>query len=552
VYEPTAVQNDTDTHDTEFKELDSPPQFVDAVPGLDTIDTALPTAPTGAGTTTRPNSSAKAATVPTNILRTMNQPLMRIRSGFSRPRSIFEDCNCLAIESASVVRFARNLRHTIEVPTEKLKDDLCLKSDTHSDHPHEARNYRLVMPGGSEQRKKTAATQSALLDVATERLITHALDALAGLVTPSILARSSQTVSVDTAYRLLESPEHAIQMLTNRVIPTEFSSVPLNWPAFSAVNINGIDRFGGESSLLGIHNALCMFITNNFALTSAVVGRIIDAATITASERWVGEMRIRDERIAIARQIRAQRLASVRTIDEELSWMVQIALIQTRRRTKAPLTFGQLIIMLHSFADGCVDRMLLDPDSVEPAEVASAMIDLGFALTEEGLMPEAASRFDLGDDLDLDAIVLSAEQLWRCGAAEDVRTRVARKLSIPVKRLSEAFPTDESLADALAQCVVIGVPINGSRESRLALLSAALHRLAQFADEIPTVIELLWKSEPTSVALAELREAARSLTEEGTSESVDPERIADQLIATASKGLGQWDTTRLLIDVLRG
>jgi hypothetical protein len=232
--------------------------------------------------------------------------------------------------------------------------------------------------------------------------------------------------------------------------------------------------------------------------------------------------------------------------------MVQIALIQTRRRTRAPLTFAQLVIMLHSLADGCVDRMLLDPDSVEPADVASAMIDLGFALTEEGLMPEAASRFHLGDDLNLDAIMLTAEQFWRCGAVEDVRTLVAKKLSIPMKRMSTAFPTDESLADALAQCVVIGVPIDGSRESRFALLSAALHRLAQFADEIPKVIELLWKSEPTSVALAELREAARSLTEEGTSESVDPERLADQLLATASKGLGQWDTTRLLIDVLRG
>ena len=408
------------------------------------------------------------------------------------------------------------------------------------------------MPGGSEQRRRTAATQSALLDVATQRLVTHALDALAGLVTPSILARSSRTVSVDTAYRLLDSPEHTIQMLTNRVIPPDFSSEPLNWPAFSEVNVDAIDTFGGESSLVGIHNALCVFITNNFALTSAVVGRIIDAATITASERWVGEMRIRDERIAIARQIRAERLRAVRAIDEELSWMVQIALIQTRRRTRASVTFGQLVIMLRSLADGCIDRMLLDPDSIEPADVASAMIDLGFALTEEGLMPEAASRFDLGDDLDLDAIVLTAEQLWRSGAADDVRTRVARKLSIPMKRLVEAFPTEESLADALAQCVIIGVPVGGSRESRVALLAAALHRLAQFADEIPTVIELLRRAEPASVALDELRDAARTLAEEGTSESVDPGRIADQLIATAATGLRQWDTTRLLIDVLRG
>ena len=103
--------------------------------------------------------------------------------------------------------------------------------------------------------------------------------------------------------------------------------------------------------------------------------------------------------------------------------------------------------------------------------------------------------------------------------------------------------------------LVVGMVAGGLLAAWLgpvALLAAALHRLAQFADEIPTVIELLRRAEPASVALDELRDAARTLAEEGTSESVDPGRIADQLIATAATGLRQWDTTRLLIDVLRG
>jgi len=159
-------------------------------------------------------------------------------------------------------------RLIIGADRDELKDDFSPFSDNLSDHCEKPRNYRAVMPGRSEQRKKTAATQSALLDVATKRLITHALDALAGLVTPSILARSSQTVSVDTAYRLLNSPEHTIQMLTTRVIPPEFSSESLHWPTFRKVNVDAIDAIGGESSLGGIHAALCVLLTNNFALPS--------------------------------------------------------------------------------------------------------------------------------------------------------------------------------------------------------------------------------------------------------------------------------------------
>lgn len=407
------------------------------------------------------------------------------------------------------------------------------------------------MPGGAEQRKKTAATKSALLDVATQRLITHSLDALAGLVTPSIVARSSRSVSVDTAYRLLQSPELTIQMLTNRVIPPEFSSETLNWPTFSQVNIDAIESSGVESSLLGIHSALCVFLTNNFSLPSAAIGRIIDAATITASENWSGDMRIRDERMAMARQIRAERVRAVRALDAELSWLVQIALIQTRRRPRAHLTFTQLVVMLRALADGGIDRMLLDPDSMEPADVATAMIDLGFALTEEGLMTEATAQFELDADLDLDAIVLTAEQVWRSGVTDDVRNKVARKLSIPPKRLTAEFPTEASLADTTARCVVIGVPIEGSTESRFILLAGALHRLAQAADETPAFAQLLLEADPASVALAELRDAARALASERTNGSPDPDRIADQLVATAAKGLSHWDTTRLLLDVLR-
>ena len=408
------------------------------------------------------------------------------------------------------------------------------------------------MPNGPEQRRKTAAAQSALLDVATQRLITHALDALASLVTPSILARSSQTVSVDTAYRLLESPEHTIQMLTNRVIPPDFSSDTLNWPAFSQVNVAAIDSAAGESSLVSIHRALCLFIANNFALTSSVVGRIIDAATITASTQWEGEFRIRDERLAIARQIRAERLRAVRDIDEELSWMVRIALIQTRRRPKTGITFSQMVIVVRALADGCIDRMLLDPESISIAETADAIIDLGYALSEDGLLLEAASRFDVANDFPLEQVVLAADRIWRSADDTEILPAVAEAIGVPITGVLEVFPTERELGDAVLRCLVIGIPIDGSRQSRMALLAGALHRLAQLTDEAPQLVATMSAQDSPDSALSELRSAGRLLAQECNSDAVDPDRLAEQLVATACLGLAHWETTRLLLDLISG
>ena len=114
------------------------------------------------------------------------------------------------------------------------------------------------------------------------------------------------------------------------------------------------------------------------------------------------------------------------------------------------------------------------------------------------------------------------------------------------------FPTAGALADAVLRCLVIGVPIDGSHQSRVALLAGALHRLAQFADEAPALVASAEAADAPDSTLAELRAAGRLLAQERNSDSVEPDRVADQLVATACLGLAHWETTRLLLDLIRG
>lgn len=405
------------------------------------------------------------------------------------------------------------------------------------------------MTGGSKMRRSTAESLDALLDLATQRLITHSLDALAGLVTPSTLARSSHTVSVDTAYRLLGSPERTIELLADRVITPDFTSDALAWPTFGDVFEGVIDSYSASGSLEGAHASLRALITNNFVLPSVVVGRLVAAATLTASDSWTGEIRLRNEQLEVARAIRSAIRTMVHALDGEFARLLRTVLVDVRRRPTSGRSVDQVAVLLRTLVDGAVDRMLLDPTSMTIDEVASATIDLGFALTEEGLLPEIIESFAAPLDFPLETVLLTAERHWSSQTpVENVVPAVADDCGVATDEIDAVFGNEAGLADAVLRALVVCGPIDGSRESRFAMVSTAVRRLADCSDTAPGLLAAV---DPDAGALAELGHEIVALAALRTSTTPEADRLAGQLVASARKGMAHWDSTAFLLELLK-
>lgn len=403
------------------------------------------------------------------------------------------------------------------------------------------------MAGGSGTRRSTVEALDALLDLATQRLLTHSLDALATLVTPSTLARSTRSVSVDTAYRLLGSPEHTIELLTNRIITPEFSSDALEWPTFGDVYSGVVDSYSTAGALDGARDALRALIVGNFSLPSTVIGRIVAATTMTVSDTWEGSARIRPERLEIGRRIHEGSRRSLHRLDDDLACLLRIVLVELRRRPRPGLTIERVVVLLRMLVDGAVDRLLLDPGCSTVDEVVDATIQLGFALTEEGLLPDALAHIEVPDGFPIDAVVITAEANW--SPEDDVLASVATACTLPEDELRAVFADVDVLADAVVSALVVGGPIEGSRDARYALLSAALRRLATTADTHPDLVGRALRRDGADTALGDLRAAAESLASDSTSPTVEPRRLAEQVVTSAASGTAHWETTRFLLDL---
>ncbi len=75
------------------------------------------------------------------------------------------------------------------------------------------------------------------------RILEEGVAGIAGLVTPSALARRSGVVSVDTAYRLLGGPNEVLARVATTAVDPSFSSTALGWHTTDEISATAI----GES-----------------------------------------------------------------------------------------------------------------------------------------------------------------------------------------------------------------------------------------------------------------------------------------------------------------
>ena len=398
---------------------------------------------------------------------------------------------------------------------------------------------------------KAEASRQALVEVAIERLLTHSLDGLASLVNPSVLARTSETVSVDTAYRLLESPEATLALVVESVATPEFSAPKIGWDALEEVTRRGVETHDEGVALESAAAVLRYFLEANFSSPARPLGRILDAAALTASAEWHGELAIREERRELALQILEARRASNQSIADNMRWIGQEAFSELRRRPKPGLTMDSIVMLLHSLADGAVDRMLISPGCMSLDEVVSAMIELAMALSEDGSMSDPRTPDNEDGRRVFTELVATADNFWSGGGRMETIAEASIQLDTSLETLMVLFPTINHLADSVLRVRTIASGIDpGALEPMNVLLAASLRRLARAADTIPAVVRYASDINEEHSVLNELCQLAASIAiNVGT--AVEPQRLAEQLVSLASQGTSQVETVELLLEMLQ-
>ena len=398
---------------------------------------------------------------------------------------------------------------------------------------------------------KAEASRHALVEVAIERLLTHSLDGLASLVSPSVLARTSETVSVDTAYRLLESSEATLALVVESVASPHFSAPRIGWSALDQITEGALDAHGEPVPLLSAAESLRHFIAENFFQPARPLGRLLDAAALTASKEWKGTLAIRDERRDLALQILEARRVSNEAIADSMRWIGQEAFAELRRRPKPGMTMDSIILLMHSLADGAVDRMLTSPGCMTLDDLVAAIIEIVLALSEDGSMNDPRIPENEEGRAVFTAIVEAADEYWSTGASMETIEQASERLEKPLQTLVILFPTINHLADSVLRVRTIAAGIDsGASKPMNILLGASLRRLARAADSLPEVLRFASELSEADSVLNELRLLAASLASAAKT-SVEPQRLAEQLVSLAAQGTSQIETVELLLEMLR-
>src|SRR5262249_41408406 len=159
-----------------------------------------------------------------------------------------------------------------------------------------------------------------------------------------------------------------------------------------------------------------------------------------------------------------------------------------RLRNAPGVSPEEVVVLLHCLFDGAVLRMFVDPEALEPARLAQAMLRLAFAYAEPGVYDDPRRP---ADDSSFDAMVEAADHLW---ATADVVTfeAVARAAGYTRESVEQLFGTLADLADsALRARVMPAGPMPPSENTALTLTYASgrLHRLSRTATELPAAID---------------------------------------------------------------
>ena len=399
--------------------------------------------------------------------------------------------------------------------------------------------------------EKAEASRAALVEEGMVRILEDGIAGIAALVSPSALARRSGAVSVDTAYRLLGRPDDVLARVAGTGSDPTFRSDVLGWRTTEDISAEAIDESSAPGNPMDPFAAIRQLLVAGLADPAFPLSRILRSVAITASPAWAGRVTVADEHRALAESVRDAARREWEHTREHLRWLVQESLAAVGRRPIAGYSIDKIVAILHTIAEGALDRLALHPEHVSIDEFVTSILIFMLALTEEGAMadprlpddPEALAMFT--------RIVADADAVWAGGVDLDDLHDVSARFAVPFETVVLMFPSIDELADSVVRARVIAAGIEGGTpDATAALLRATLRRLATTADALPQVVERARRVDPTTSVVHELQLRAQSLASRTAIEDGTAARVAEQVLTTACLGMDHWSTTEVLLDLL--
>ncbi len=403
--------------------------------------------------------------------------------------------------------------------------------------------------------------QDQMVDAGLAKLGSAPIDVLRSALNASSLGLAAG-VPKDTAYRVFRSADPSSADPVLRAISR--AAADPSWAGFDeslgdmAAAFDEVLRaeVGFEEAIVA---SMAANVEAQFKAPGGPAGWLLQAAAITASERWKGPSALSDRDAEVARELLGDRERLYGRITDELAPILAATLSLLGRRVKAPLDVRRLVSLMHALIDGAVLRLYVEPDAFSPRLVGEAILALALAFSEEGYDSDPRCPTDAAGRAVYEAVISVARASWPSGAFGDV-TALAELAGVDAATAGRIFPSVADVADSVMWGAVLAGGsleagtsdgrLQGS-EGELSMLFALLRRLRSVVDGLPGAGEVLAGQRPA------LGPGVRAeLERQGTGvlalhcPGVDAQATVDELLGAALGGSPTWPAAEALMRVL--
>jgi hypothetical protein len=285
--------------------------------------------------------------------------------------------------------------------------------------------------------------RDVLIAAGRQRLLTHGIEALRGLLNASALSRDVP-VSRDTAYRVFRDEAADDSVADAVVMAVAEAAHELDWAGDNAAQAAAIEAYAanvnaGHDSATATKEVLRASYEAQFQSPGLAATWLLQAAALTASEAWQGD-RPTEDGIDLCRRILALRRDYYRTGEDHVAGLFALAFSEIGRRPRSGIDPRTIVMLIHCLLDGAVLHRLLDPDSITPELAAEAMYLLGLAFTEVGLSVDARRPDDERALETFDRLIDAAATLWSIRPEISVED-AASTAETPMDAARSLFPT---------------------------------------------------------------------------------------------------------------
>jgi hypothetical protein len=393
--------------------------------------------------------------------------------------------------------------------------------------------------------------RDALIAAGRQRLMTHGIDGLRALLNASILSRETP-VSRDTAYRVFRDDAEDDSVADAIVAAVADASGDLAWAGAAEAQAAAMEAYAanvnaGNNPTDTLIDTLRVTFEAQFRSPGLPPGWLLQAAALTGSEAWQGDQPAEDG-VELAAKILAVRREVYRTLEEQLSGFINVAVSELGRRPRRGMDPRAIVRLVHCLLDGAVLRRLIDPHSMPPELAAEGMFLLGLAFSEVGPADDPRKP-DNERSQDLYGRLLhAATALWQ-SRPEITIEDAAATATVPVEAAMLLFPDVGDLADSVLRARVVAggfidlgpFPDITRVRQHLPALVSELKRLRDLADTIPYLIAASQAHHPTkSKAFADDFVDSESRVIELLDVTPCPEQLTRDLVTFASQGNPGW------------